>query len=703
VNPVVTAVLLLVASAAFVVSGRRRWRLLVIGSRDRKPFRIDRVGERVRGTARFVLGQTRLTRYRGAGLAHKAIFFAFLVLLVRSLILFARGFVDDPDFGYWILDGGTPLGNVYGLIKDVYVVLAVMGALTFLYLRLVVRPARMTLNAEGIVILVIILVMMIADVTYDGASQVLAAGAGSRSFNGWEPLGSLLASAMDGLPAGTVRLLQHLGFWTHVTLVLAFLNLLPYSKHFHIITVVPNVFFRDLEPAGRLVPTEDLEGRVEREETLGIRRIGDLSPKSLLDLYTCTECGRCTDHCPAARTGKKLSPKHLVVDLRDHLYAHEAELTGRRRDGGPSGETAPAGAADLVPSVVDPEVLWACTTCGACEEECPVLVSHIDRIIDMRRHLVQERGEFPGPLQEAFQSIEVTGSPYGVPAEERLGWARGLDVPLRSETGEVEILFWVGCAPATDERAKRVSRALAQLLNRAGVAWAVLGPEEHCTGDVARRAGNEYLFQAMAATNIEILDGYATKRILTVCPHCYNTLKNEYPDFGGRYEVLHHAEFLAGLVADGRLKPRHAVNATVVYHDSCYLGRFNGIYASPRELLEAIPGVTIVEAAAARDRGMCCGAGGGQMFKEDEPGDERISTARSRQLVETRADTICTACPFCLRMLTDALNLSDDQSIRQLDLAEVLLQSIMGKGEDDQAVAPVGTDAGGGAEGAGPR
>ncbi|MCP3902235.1 MAG: 4Fe-4S dicluster domain-containing protein [Planctomycetes bacterium] len=686
-NPVVTAVLLIVAFAAFAVSVRRRWRLLMIGSAGRRRFVPDRVGERARGAVRFVLGQTRLTRYRGAGLAHEAIFFAFVVLLVRSLILFARGFVGDPGFGYWILDGGTPLGNLYGLIKDVYVVLAVLGALTFLYLRLVVRPHRMTLNAEGILILVIILVMMVADVVYDGAAHVLAAGPDGPRFNGWEPLGSVLAGPMSGLPAAAVGTVWHLAFWTHVTLVLVFLNILPYSKHFHIITVVPNVFLRDLGPRGRLVPIDDLEGRVEREETLGVRRIEELSPKSLLDLYTCTECGRCTDQCPAARTGKLLSPKQLVVDLRDHLYENQAGLTGRRRDGANAAHES-----DLVPAVVDPETLWACTTCGACEEECPVLIDHVERIVDLRRHLVQEKGEFPGPLQEAFGSIEAVGSPYGVSADERMAWADGLEVPIRGDTDDVEILFWVGCAPATDDRAKRISSAVAQLLNRAGVRWAVLGAEESCTGDVARRAGNEYLFQAMAEANIEILDGYDTKRILTACPHCYNTLKHEYPDFGGHYEVAHHADFLAGLIADGRLVPRRAVEATVVYHDSCYLGRLNGVYASPREVLERIPGVTVVEAAASRDRGMCCGAGGGQMFKEDEPGDERISVARTRQLVETGADTICTACPFCLRMLTDASNLGDQTGIRQLDIAEVLWQSIRGEGEPEGASSEVRSD-----------
>jgi Fe-S oxidoreductase len=333
--------------------------------------------------------------------------------------------------------------------------------------------------------------------------------------------------------------------------------------------------------------------------------------------------------------------------------------------------------------VIEPEVLWACTTCGACEQECPVLISYVDKIVDMRRYLVQERGEFPGPLQAAFESMEVTGSPYGASSDERLAWAEGLEVPLRADVDEPEVLFWVGCAPATDERAKGVARAVARLLDVAGIRWAVLGPEEGCTGDVARRAGNEYLFQAMARQNVEILNGYGTKRIVTACPHCYNTLKHEYPDFGGRYEVVHHADELARLVAEGRLKPRHRVEATVVYHDSCYLGRYNDIYESPRDVLASIPRVTLVEAAATRDRGMCCGAGGGQMFKEEEEGKERVSGARTRQLLETGADTISSACPFCKRMITDALSTAEKTDISQLDLAEILLRSV-----DQQGSAP---------------
>ena len=367
-------------------------------------------------------------------------------------------------------------------------------------------------------------------------------------FSIWEPLGTtMLALLIQDAPSWLIAFLWQAGFWVHVGLVLLFLNLLPYTKHFHIITAVPNVFVSDLNGIGRIETMRDIEGRVEREESLGVRRIDEFSWKAILDLYTCTECGRCTDHCPASRTGKKLSPKKLTTDLRDFLYQHEADLITQ--------DDSDEARCDLVPSVIDPEVLWACTTCGACEQECPVMISFVDKIVDLRRYLVQEKGGFPASLQEAFSSMEVTGSPYGVPNDQRMQWAAGLDVPVRSDTDEVDILLWVGCAPATDERAKNIARAVAQLLNLAGVKWAVLGPEESCTGDVARRTGNEFLFQVIAQNNIEILNGYETKRILTICPHCYNTLKNEYPDLGGHYDVVHHTDYFARLVADGRLHP----------------------------------------------------------------------------------------------------------------------------------------------------
>ena len=434
-NPAVMALMLLAGFGVFGWSAARRWKLLRVGA---PAARFDQLGERLRLTLRYAIGQARMPRYRGAGVAHILIFAGFLVLLLRSLILWARGFVDRPSFGYWLFDDGTPLGNVYASLKDVFVVLVIVGVLVFVYYRVVKRLSRMTLSGEGLLILGIIFTMMVADLVYDGASINLAARArpvvtgesaadlddlapGRVSFNGWEPAGSVAAFACAGLSDPALRVVAHAGFWLHSGLVLLFLNLLPYSKHFHIITAVPNVFLQDLGPPGRLPPITDLEGKVEREETLGIARIEQFSWKSLLDMYTCTECGRCSDNCPATRTGKRLSPKHFMVDLRDHLYGRQQEFT--------AAGAAPA-KIDVVGAVIAPEVVWACTSCRACEEECPVFITYVDKFIDLRRYLVQEKGEFPNDLQTAFRGLENAGNPWGLPAEDRLVWAAGLDVPL---------------------------------------------------------------------------------------------------------------------------------------------------------------------------------------------------------------------------------------------------------------------------------
>jgi len=337
---------------------------------------------------------------------------------------------------------------------------------------------------------------------------------------------------------------------------------------------------------------------------------------------------------------------------------------------------------DLVDKVIKPEVLWACTTCRACEQECPVFISYVGKIVNMRRYLVQEGGEFPDQLQTAFRGMETTGSPYSIPADQRMDWAEGLDVPLISDKPDAEILFWVGCAPAFDDHSKKVARATARLMQIAGVQFACLGPEEQCTGDAARRAGNEFLFQTMAQMNIEVLNGYKVKKIVTICPHCYNTLAHEYGDFGGDYQVVHHTDFLWQLIRRGKLKPAGRLDAAVTFHDSCYLGRYNDIYDAPRDALRSIPGLRLVEPAETRDRGMCCGAGGAQMWKEEEQGDTKVNFARTNQLVETGADVIASACPFCKRMLSDGINLQDIEGVQQMDVAELLLQSIEPKKQE---------------------
>ncbi len=654
--------------------------------------RFDRPLDRLRATWNFAFAQLRMRRYPLAGAAHMIIFLGFGVLLLRSLILWGRGF--DEGFNFWLFGPEQTLGKIYSLFKDVFAVLVILGAAVFLYFRLVKRLGRLTLNFDGLIILGIIVTMMVADILYDAASKVREARSlevnPSLRFHPWEPAGSTVQYVVNALPDRAVNVVRHWGFWTHSALVLIFLNLLPYSKHFHIITAIPNVFTLNLNPSGRLPPITDIEGKLERGETLGIRRIGQFSWKSILDFYTCTECGRCSDHCPATKTGKKLSPKHFTVDLRNFLYAHERELVVRHahlHDGHVGAETQEDGQTDLplpphqkdlVDGVIDPEVLWACTTCRACEVECPVFISYVDKIVDMRRYLAQERGEFPSQLQAAFRGLESNANPWSFSPEDRAQWADGLGIKTLAEHREAEILFWVGCAPSFDERAKKIARATAKLMQRAGVDFAILGTEERCTGDPARRAGNEFLFQMLAQGNVEVLNGYGAdkKKIVTTCPHCFNTLLNEYADFGGRYQVIHHTTFLAELVAQGKLRPTKRLDQRVVFHDSCYLGRYNEVYDAPREALKSIPGLTLVEPQPTRDRGMCCGAGGAQMFKEEEPGKQRVNALRTQQLLETQPQVITSACPFCMRMLTDGLAAQGQENLPQLDVAEILLEAV---------------------------
>jgi len=692
-HPILMTLLLLAGWGIFAFSAWRRWKLMMVGQPEN---RFDRPGERLRLVGKYALAQLRMRRYWLAGIAHMFIFLGFGVLLLRTLILWGRGF--DESFDLWIFGSGRWLGQAYSFFKDLFVVLVILGTLVFVYYRVIARLPRMTLSIEGLVILGIILVMMLADILYDGSSLVLRsrgavaaqresaptpAGAphdehpaGHVPFLVCEPAGSVTARMVAQFSDGSLKFMKHLGFWTHSALVLIFLNLLPYSKHFHVITAIPNVYTQSLEPPGRLAPIEDLEGKVEREETLGIKRIDQFSWKAILDFYTCTECGRCSDHCPATNTGKKLSPKHFTLDLRDFLYQHDAPLRAGG-DGAAEGVTLPH-QKDLVDGVIDPEVLWACTTCRACEQECPVFISYVDKIVDMRRYLAMERGEVSTELQTAFRGLETNANPWNFPSSDRAAWAEGLDVKALAENPDVEVIFWVGCAGAFDERAKKVTQATVRLLQRAGVDFAILGVEEQCTGDPARRAGNEYLFQMLAQANVETLNTYGAnkKKIITTCPHCFNTLLNEYPDFGGQYDVIHHSTFLADVIRQGKLKPTKRVERTVVYHDSCYLGRHNGIYDPPRETLARIPGLKLVEPKETRDRGMCCGAGGAQMFKEEEPGTERVNDRRTSQLLATSPDAVSSACPFCMRMLTDGLANKGREELPQLDIAEVLLESV---------------------------
>ena len=703
-SPIGMTLVFVVFGGAFAWSAVRRWRLMVVGAPEPR-FTWDSfeaISARVKQMLIYALGQKKMpanSKYRLAGLAHVAIFGAFQVLLLNTVLLWIRGY--HPDFDFWgILSTDNPIGKGYSFVKELAAFGAIAGSLVFVYYRVVTKPKRMSFGLEGLLILFIIISMMIADYVYVGghAAREAAAIGASASWHWYEPFGSLLAMAFSGLPHGGIVFFEHAGFWYHATWVLAFLNLLPYSKHFHIITVLPNVFAGHLEPKGKLPDVEDLEDKVENDLPIGMSRPEHMTWKGILDLYTCTECGRCSDNCPAYTTGKKLSPKHLTLALRDHLYDLENHYVGTfgidkfagAKDESklhvhgdpPEGYHRKLSPVELVGDIIDPEVIWACTTCRACEEQCPVNISYVDKIVDMRRHEMMIKNEFPHELETAFRALEVNGNPWNLPAMDRGGWTEGLgfEVPTVDDAPATDIIYWVGCAANYDDQAKKVARSFAKLMHHADVEFAIMGGNATCTGDPARRAGNEYLFQMLAEMNVEALNenGAADKKIVTACPHCFNSLANEYPSFGGKYDVVHHADFLAELVRDGKLTPEKTVDRTVAYHDSCYLGRYNDLYESPREVLEAIPGVTLEEVEYwNKERGLCCGAGGAQMWKEEEEGKERVNNKRALQLIDTGADTIASGCPFCATMLSDGIKAAEEEEdVEQLDVAQLLESSI---------------------------
>jgi len=649
---------LVLAFGVFTFSAYRRWRLIQIGAPD---DRLDRLGARLSRMIGIALLQRKLPKYKVMGPIHMLIFWGFLVLLVNTLILWGRGF--DDTFDLWIL-GDNWLGHAYHFVKDIFTVVVLVAAGLALVNRVVLRPERMTKSIEAALILLIIVVMMAADLAY-WAWQLNAEGV--TGFAWREPFASLLAGAFAAIDPKTVAVIGTVGFWTHAVLVPLFLNLLPYGKHFHVLTSLPNVFLSNLEPPGALPRDENIE-KVLREEdddgdeepVFGVAEIQHFTWKDLLDMYSCTECGRCTDNCPAAKTGKPLKPKTFLTGLRDHLYSRQGEAL--------AGELA---SKPLVPAVIDPEVIWSCTTCRACEEECPVMITYVDKMVRVRRDLVEGRGEPPAELATALRGMETNANPWNISPMDRDKWAEGLDVP-EFDPDSCEYLLFVGCAGSFDDRAKKITQSLVKLLNAAGVSYGYLGAEEPCCGDMARRGGSEANYRMLVDMNIEVFGELGVKKIVTACPHGYNTFKHEYPRFGGNYEVLHHTELLARLVREGKLKPSESIAQRVAYHDGCYLGRYNDGYDAPRQILSAIPGLDLAEVCQSRERGMCCGAGGARYFMEEAP-EQRVNNLRVGQLLEANPKSIASACPFCMTMLSDGLKDKDlFDTMGQLDVAELL-------------------------------
>ena len=638
-QPWVLVFLILSALTAFTMAvWPKLQRLLKAG----KENRTDQPLKRIFRTLSVAFGQSRLLKEPKSGWMHAVIFWGFLILLVRAGEFFFIGLFPNIESHFSVT---APLVVPYLWIKDGVVFMVTLAVLYALYRRLVIRPNRLTLSIEGLVILNLILVIAASDILFDSAFIALNPGIEKSG-----PLAALFAPLISLLGKNLTGHLHSLAYWTHISAILFFLTLLPRSKHFHIVTSIPNVFLSNMN-LGNGLHRIDFED--EEQENFGITEVENFSWKQMLDLHTCTQCGRCDRVCPALATGKPLSPQQLTVNLRDHLNTPS-----------PSDNT-------LLGDVIDDEVLWACTTCGACESACPVMIQYVDKVIDLRRGLILTEDRYPKEFESAFKSLETQSNPWGFPKNSRADWAKALDIPIWDKTNPSEYLYFIGCNGSFDTRGKKISESVVKTLQQAGVSFSILGNSEGCTGDPARRAGNEYLFDMLASQNADTFKQQGVLKVITHCPHCLNSLKNEYPEFGVYLEVIHHSELLETLISDGKISVGEKTDSNVVVHDSCYLGRHNGIYDAPRNVLAAeVQNVQEVEQS--RETGTCCGAGGARFLLEENTGT-RMSHHRLDELMVTNPDTIAVSCPFCVLMLEDAVKAKGlEGKVKVRDIGEIL-------------------------------
>jgi Fe-S oxidoreductase/nitrate reductase gamma subunit len=634
--------------AVFAYGLQKRFRLWKIGRQD---SRSNDMGARIRTFLVEGILHRRIFQDLYPGLIHLFLFIGFIVPFVVIVIV------------QFVFTLPSPIAKLLSLLLDLIALFGLGALILAFYRRYITRPSRLDNRLDDFICLASLFLILSTGILMESLRLSII----GKDIQTWAPLGNIFASLIDGigLSVSTKGFLAMLIFRIHFFFVLGFIAYIPYSKLFHIVSSPLNMIYRSTEPKGALshMNLED-----EEAESFGVRQIQEFTWKQLLDLDACTRCGRCQDHCPAHLTEKPLSPKSIILDLKNHLHER-----GKKTDEAPA----------LVGNIIKEEVLWACTTCRNCMEHCPVYVEHVDKIIDMRRYQVLMESKFPEELMEAFRGLEKNSNPWGLGFDARADWARELEVPILSEASgqDFEYLFFVGCIRSYDDRNKKVALAMARILKHLDIEFAILGLEEGCCGDPARRVGNEYLYQILAQTNIETFKRYKIGKILTTCPHCYNTLKNEYPQMGFSCDVMHHAEFLAEQIGSGRLKLDRAIPKKLTYHDPCYLGRYSGIYSAPRQVLEAIPSLDCREMERSGKESLCCGAGGGWMWMDEKIG-ERINIRRLEDALATDPEWIVTACPFCVTMFDDAIKSKDrEENLKIWDIAEIVEQALAVKKE----------------------
>jgi len=623
------------------------WQRIALWRGGRAENRFDRIPLRLRLVAVHALAQVRTLSQAYPGVMHATMFWGFLALFMGTVLATIDWDVTLPIFGYKLLKGSFYL--FYETTLDLFGLFFVIGLGMAVWRRFVVRPHRVDPTARFAGVLALLFVINVTGFVMEACRLAVT----RPSWAPWSPVGYGLGQAMLGVGMGEGALrATHVSVWLfHAAISLAFIALVPYSYFMHLFTTPLNIFFSKLTPRGELGKIEN----IEEAESLGISKLEEFSWKRRLDFDACVECGRCQAACPAYMAGTALSPKQIIVKLKRHMHG---QLPG-----------------PIHGELIKADELWACTTCMACVQECPAFIDIVDTIVDLRRHLTLSEGALPSTAPQSLQNIQRAGNPWGLPAGERLAWAQGLDVPLLEPGKEVEYLYWVGCSASYDKRNQAIARSVVAILKKAGVSFGVM-QEERCHGEVARRLGEEYLYQTLQAENVEAINQYKFRKVITHCPHCFNTIKNEFPQFGGTYEVLHHSQVIAELIAAGRIKPIKRIEGTLAFHDSCYLGRYNGIMETPRQVARAVPGLTVVEPPRNRERGLCCGGGGGHMWME-VPSKKRVNVIRTEELLETGATIAGTACPFCLAMVDLGRKVKEaEERLAVKDVSELVAESL---------------------------